>query len=205
MIGRGMRLHEGKEDCYVLDQSGNVKRFGFLEDMIHPPLKKLDKEKKESENEAPVKECPQCHHLVHARIMECPHCGYIWEKKGKGDGFECELKIILKPAQKPVYRYYREKIKELYQQGKNPCLALFQTKDFFRDKSLTGLPLGSIPLFIPKEWAKGAIFGDKPTIEQKHEYFKFLMQLAQQQGNKDQSWVLNTYTLEFGTAFLPAL
>lgn len=30
-IGRGVRIHESKEDCYVTDFSGNVKRFGTVE------------------------------------------------------------------------------------------------------------------------------------------------------------------------------
>lgn len=35
MIGRGIRLHPGKDDCAVVDMCGNIKRFSKLEDIIY--------------------------------------------------------------------------------------------------------------------------------------------------------------------------
>ena len=67
MVGRGTRLHPGKQDCLILDYGGNIMRHGPV-DMIQV---------KESGNgEAPAKKCPECLALIHAAYMACPECGY---------------------------------------------------------------------------------------------------------------------------------
>mgnify|MGYP000388858058 CR=1 FL=1 len=45
--------------------------------MIYYSSSLIKKEKKEGA--APIKEC-ECGYLLHARIMECPECGHIFEK-----------------------------------------------------------------------------------------------------------------------------
>lgn len=35
MIGRGIRLHPGKDDCIVVDMCGNISRFGEIEDISY--------------------------------------------------------------------------------------------------------------------------------------------------------------------------
>jgi DNA repair protein RadD len=69
MVGRGTRLHPGKEDCLVLDYGDNVLRHGPV-DMI-----KIE-EKTPGTGEPPAKECPHCLSLVHAAYMTCPECGH---------------------------------------------------------------------------------------------------------------------------------
>ncbi len=67
--GRGFRLHPGKENCLVLDFSGNIMRHG--------PVDALKLEDRTSGGgEAPVKECPQCNALIHAAYSVCPECGH---------------------------------------------------------------------------------------------------------------------------------
>ncbi len=69
IVGRGFRLAPGKQNCLVLDFAGNVRRHGPVDCVkIHEPGK--------GEGEAPVKECPECHSLVHASLRYCPDCGY---------------------------------------------------------------------------------------------------------------------------------
>ena len=44
IIGRGLRLYEGKEDCLVLDYADNVERHELYNDLFtsaHSKLKKL--------------------------------------------------------------------------------------------------------------------------------------------------------------------
>jgi DNA repair protein RadD len=53
MVGRGFRLHPGKEDCLVLDFGGNVLRHGPV-DQIRVQARKA------GTGEAPAKECPEC-------------------------------------------------------------------------------------------------------------------------------------------------
>lgn len=72
IMGRGMRLAEGKTNCLVLDFAGNVLRHGPV-DAVNPK-----KPKKGEEGEAPAKECPDCHALVHAALRECPECGHLF-------------------------------------------------------------------------------------------------------------------------------
>ncbi|MEO1615568.1 MAG: DEAD/DEAH box helicase family protein [Planctomycetota bacterium] len=66
MIGRGFRLHPGKEDCLILDFAGNVVRHGPV-DCIAPPTPQRD----ERPN---AKECPSCDSIVAVARRECPTC-----------------------------------------------------------------------------------------------------------------------------------
>jgi DNA repair protein RadD len=71
--GRGMRIHDSKLNCLVLDYAGNIQRLG--------PVDALDikaKRKSEEEGDAPVKTCPECESIVHAAMRECPDCGYAF-------------------------------------------------------------------------------------------------------------------------------
>lgn len=73
MVGRGLRLHDSKQDCLVLDFGGNVRRHGFI-DAVEPPKKG----KKSPSQSAPVKECPRCNALVPIMLHVCD-CGYEFE------------------------------------------------------------------------------------------------------------------------------
>ena len=73
MLGRGMRLCEGKEDCLCLDFGGNVTRLGTLGHL------KIDDEGKSDEKaESPVRECPECHEYVNINEDHCDGCGYVF-------------------------------------------------------------------------------------------------------------------------------
>ncbi len=69
MVGRGFRLHPDKADCLVLDFGGNILRHGPVDDL-------RIKEPGKGEGEAPAKECPDCHALIHAAYSNCPECGH---------------------------------------------------------------------------------------------------------------------------------
>jgi DNA repair protein RadD len=71
MVGRGFRLCEGKADCLVLDFGGNVMRHGPVDDLRVT-------EPGAASGEAPAKECPQCHAVIHAAYATCPQCGYAF-------------------------------------------------------------------------------------------------------------------------------
>jgi DNA repair protein RadD len=72
MAGRGMRLKKHADHCLVLDFAGNIERHGPVTNVI-PPTKRGGKE-----GDAPVKPCPNCDELLHAAVMECDACGYIF-------------------------------------------------------------------------------------------------------------------------------
>ncbi|MDW8265691.1 MAG: hypothetical protein RMJ52_10185, partial [Gemmataceae bacterium] len=60
MVGRGFRLHPGKENCLVLDFGGNVLRHGPVDQI------KVRERPAEEGGRAPAKECPECHSLIAA-------------------------------------------------------------------------------------------------------------------------------------------
>lgn len=72
MVGRGFRLHPGKQDCLVLDFGGNVLRHGPVDDI------KIRERSAGGGGEAPAKECPECHSVVAAGYASCPDCGHVF-------------------------------------------------------------------------------------------------------------------------------
>lgn len=72
MVGRGFRLHPGKDDCLVLDFGGNVLRHGPVDAV------QSDAPASNGTGDAPAKECPDCHELIHAAYAICPECGHAF-------------------------------------------------------------------------------------------------------------------------------
>ncbi|OBU53830.1 DEAD/DEAH box helicase [Stenotrophomonas maltophilia] len=87
LLGRGLRIAEGKQDCLVLDHSGNCARFfDECEEFFDNGLDKLDDGKRRSKKKPerkkdrePIK-CPSCSAL-HAPMPRCPSCGHEYPKK----------------------------------------------------------------------------------------------------------------------------
>jgi DNA repair protein RadD len=77
MLGRGFRLHPGKQNCLVLDFGGNVLRHGPV-DQIRVKTANCD-----GTSEAPAKECPECHALIAAGYAVCPECGHEFPPPGR--------------------------------------------------------------------------------------------------------------------------
>ena len=78
MVGRGFRLHPGKEDCLILDFAGNVVRHGPV-DLLEVDYSEEEKEKKSG------KKCPECDEVVGVRVQVCPTCGHVFIPEKKGD------------------------------------------------------------------------------------------------------------------------
>ena len=72
IIGRGLRLFDGKTDCLVLDFGENAKRFGAL-DKAMPPKRKNEP--------ARVKPCPECNTQNSVFAVKCTHCGHKLKKQ----------------------------------------------------------------------------------------------------------------------------
>ncbi len=87
-FGRGLRIHRSKENCIVLDHSGNSVRFwddwnAFFETgcLELDDGKKKPKPKKKDENaEDRFIKCQQCKH-VHRPLPKCPVCGHEHPRK----------------------------------------------------------------------------------------------------------------------------
>ncbi len=87
LLGRGLRIADGKKDCLVLCHSGNMARFwADTEGFFDFGLDELDdgkpKEKKKAEKkpEAEPVKCSACGHL-HRPMPFCPACGHEYPKK----------------------------------------------------------------------------------------------------------------------------
>ena len=100
ILGRGLRTHDEKDDCLILDHAGNTQRHGFADDerewsLEYGPVKA--KSVKRSMSELKNITCAQCKH-IYAPQPECPKCGYKYKTRGKGVAFvEGEL-LELKPT-----------------------------------------------------------------------------------------------------------
>lgn len=85
MLGRGTRIAEGKDNCLVLDFSGNVRRHGPV-DAIEVRGGKGASAKDETAVKVETvraKACPSCGELVHIRTMKCTSCDYAWPVEEK--------------------------------------------------------------------------------------------------------------------------
>ena len=72
MVGRGFRLHPGKQNCLVLDYGGNVLRHGPVDQI------RIKDRPGDGSGVAPAKECPECHSLIAAGYATCPDCGFVF-------------------------------------------------------------------------------------------------------------------------------
>jgi DNA repair protein RadD len=78
-IGRGLRKHEGKVDCRILDHAGNHNRLGRVTD-IHQDhlddgdLKKRAERRKREAGEPKPKFCEACTAIVSPRATTCEVC-----------------------------------------------------------------------------------------------------------------------------------
>lgn len=70
MVGRGLRLNSGKENCLLLDFAENIQRFGFIDEISFK-----DKGEKKA-GVPPMKECPECDTINYASAKHCMECGY---------------------------------------------------------------------------------------------------------------------------------
>ena len=69
MIGRGLRLHEGKKDCLLLDLSNNWERH----DDPNNPIVTWGRGEQPAKTQ---KKCPNCNAIIPINKPVCPECGY---------------------------------------------------------------------------------------------------------------------------------
>ena len=83
MVGRGLRKHESKQNCTVLDFGENIKRHGSLDDRNYgrAGVAAGMSRSESAENNGRGKECPNCGLDVAARSAECEDCGFIFPVK----------------------------------------------------------------------------------------------------------------------------
>lgn len=96
IVGRGLRTHEGKTGCIIIDHGNNVYEHGKVEWDQEYSLESIKRKKQTPDTyEDPVKPCPECSSLIHPRIMICPDCGYEFPATRKI--VEAEFEEIVTP------------------------------------------------------------------------------------------------------------
>lgn len=92
MVGRVLRIFDGKKMALVLDHSGTVRRLGFPTDDLPLELDdgkpKAPAKPREREESLP-KPCPSCAYVKPAKVHVCPKCGFAPERQSVvevGDG-----------------------------------------------------------------------------------------------------------------------
>lgn len=80
IVGRGLRKHDSKTNCLVLDFGGNIKRHGSLDD---PNYGRASQSRGKGdgaavENNGRGKECLNCGIDCAANCRECPECGFLF-------------------------------------------------------------------------------------------------------------------------------
>lgn len=193
-IGRVMRIspHTGKTHGIILDQSGNLQRLGFPEDVTNYdlPFGEATPEHKPGQGHAvPKKQCPECSSLIQTFLMECPECGHDWtadrplftEDLVELMGRE-QLSQITDEAQRyQIFQVFRQRV---FRRGYLPELAKQQYFDCFN-----ALP--------HSEWYLGAIFGKEPSRRQMSQYKQHLATVGQRRG-KSIAWIVEEFEKEFG-------
>jgi superfamily II DNA or RNA helicase len=78
MVGRGLRVNPGMDDCIILDHADNTLRLGLVTDIHHDHLCRAVKGERTSiEAKASLpKECPKCTFIKPPKVHQCPECGF---------------------------------------------------------------------------------------------------------------------------------
>lgn len=118
IMGRGLRKHPSKQNTLILDFAGNVERHGPI-DQIRVKRKG---EKGEGVSVAPVKECPDCHELLHTAVMLCPQCGHVWEAKPAHGTEAADAVIVAALAEPRGYAVTSVEYQKYEKAGKPPSL-----------------------------------------------------------------------------------
>ncbi len=151
IVGRGMRVAEGKTDCIVLDYGGNVARHGPVDD-----VKIKEKPSRKGDGVAPVKTCPVCAAEQAASVRVCSECDSEFpppEKKGNAQASNLPV-LSTGPltSSKPVAtRHIISRVKFAVHRKKHDTEASPTMRvDYYVDADV--LDLGAVPTKVASEW-----------------------------------------------------
>jgi DNA repair protein RadD len=80
MVGRGLRLHESKTNCLLLDFGGNISRHGSIDDENFGRSQGSGRAAVAAQN-GRGKKCPSCELDVSARSVVCPECNFLFPRE----------------------------------------------------------------------------------------------------------------------------
>lgn len=93
MVGRGLRVSDGKDECLILDHVGNLAEHGHPLQDHHWHFWGTDKRKRKKGVDVAVKKlCPSC--FLYYEGPSCPNCGESAAKKARKDLEEVDGRLI---------------------------------------------------------------------------------------------------------------
>lgn len=140
IIGRGLRVAEGKDYCLILDHSDTALRLGLPEDVEAEYTVLDDGTKSEAgdviREEALPKECGSCGFVKPPKVHMCPSCGFAPERRHEVNEVEARLAEIKRrknrestPEEKG--RFYAELMGYALERGFKPGWAAKQYREKF--------------------------------------------------------------------------
>ena len=149
IVGRGLRISQGKTDCLILDFGGNLQRHGALDTDDYG----ISKPRNSDGTEAPSKVCPKCKNEVYLSAVKCSECGHLFvrqmdETPRHGDEIDTTSSIVGAPE--PQWYDVREVNWHLHAKkstpGKPPtlCVSYYVSDDT--------MPAGNLGWIVVREW-----------------------------------------------------
>ncbi|BAY87627.1 putative helicase (plasmid) [Calothrix parasitica NIES-267] len=104
ICGRGLRINEGKEDCWFFDFCGNIRRIGMPTRSFELKLCPNSKEDPPEE----TKTCPSCESEVNKFLAVCPYCGFEFSsEKPEAKRRKRKFEEVLTPEQKKQVNFLK--------------------------------------------------------------------------------------------------
>ena len=168
MVGRGARIHPGKEMAVIQDNSGNWLRFqDDFDQLYHDGVTCLDegkdaKPKKEpTDAQKEAAKCPKCGVIWTGDT--CAHCGHVRVRRNDVVAIAGEMTEISATTRKPAKEKHTAEFKEdVYAQligyaeerGHNPGSAYHRYIEFFGTAPSMKKPCGIPPGPSVRSWIK---------------------------------------------------
>ena len=149
IVGRGLRISQGKTDCLILDFGGNLQRHGALDADDYG----ISKPRNSDGSEAPSKVCPKCKNEVYLSAVKCSECGHLFVRQmdqGPRHGDEIDTTSSIVGAPEPQWYDVQEVNWHLHQKkttpGKPPtlCVSYYVSDDT--------MPAGNLGWIVVREW-----------------------------------------------------
>ena len=106
IVGRGLRIANGKDDCLILDHSDNHARLGFVTDIDESYTGLHDGKSPRHDNRTAgirlPKECPECSYMKPPKCAKCPACGFVAKMISRIEPEAGELRELKPRPKKPM-------------------------------------------------------------------------------------------------------
>jgi len=146
IVGRGMRIADGKGDCVILDYGGNVARHGPVDNVR---VKEAPKGK--GDGDAPVKICPVCMALQPTSARACSECDSEFPPpEKKANATASNLPILSGPQAKPAATRHEIKAVRFAVHRKKGTDTSSMRVDYMGE--VNALDMGAVPFKVASEW-----------------------------------------------------